>query len=157
MPQPLLLYSTNTWLSYIVAERYYGGVHYVWCSPHFGSASVPAQAYTNPPTSTPSDVYHSLFDEVIRGDRHSAKIAANRAGILRGASLKRSAGVVDAQQEADIAAIVSAAEVRDFRPLLFIIPFNTVSSIVKPVPVAQRAHPLSEEFVIEALPGTDLI
>lgn len=30
---PLVLYSTNTWLAYTVAERFYGGEHYVWCTP----------------------------------------------------------------------------------------------------------------------------
>jgi hypothetical protein len=53
----------------------------------------------------------------------------------------------------EIKDIVAAAETRDFRPLLYVIPFRGLTPKVKQVPVNQRAHPLSIEFVIEALPS----
>ena len=152
MREHFFLYSTNTWLGYVLAEQFYGGEHYVWCTPYFDSASLAKVDATTPPTSTPSEIYRSLDAEVCAGDRNSAKIEQNRVGILRGASIKRAAGVIDEQQERDIAAIVERAEIRDFRPLLFVIPFFLVAAALKPVPIEKRAHPLSVEYVIERLP-----
>jgi hypothetical protein len=48
---------------------------------------------------------------------------------------------------------VATAQAADFMPLLYVIPYNAVTHLLREVPVSQRAHPLSEEFVIEALPG----
>jgi hypothetical protein len=84
---------------------------------------------------------------------HSAKIAENRLGILKGAATKRVANVISDDELAEINAIVSEATIGDFQPLLYVIPYEAVASLAIPVPVAQRAHPLSEEYVIEALPG----
>ena len=30
-----ILYSTNTWIAYMIAERFYRRHHYVWCTPYF--------------------------------------------------------------------------------------------------------------------------
>lgn len=152
MPPPLLLYSTNTWLAYVIAERYYMGEHYVWCTPHFDSRSLAAVDATTPPTSTPSEIYHSLDAEVRAGDRHSPKIQENKVGILRGATFKRSIETITEQQESDIAAIVERAETRDFKPILYVIPFQPIANLLQEVPVEKRAHPLSVEYVIERLP-----
>lgn len=148
----LLLYSTNTWLAYKVAQMYYNDEHYVWCAPYFDAKSLPVHDAANPPTSDPCEIYHSLAAEVRAGDRHSVKIRENKVGILKGATFKRNAGVINEQQEKDIAAIVERAETRDFKPLLYIIPFEIVAKLVREVPVAERAHPLSVEYVIEQLP-----
>ncbi len=105
-----------------------------------------------PPTSRPYEIYRSLHEEVRSGDQHSYKIRDNRAGILRGAEYKRKAGVINEQQESDIASIVESAEVSDFRPLLYQIPYEPVSALVREVPVNKKAHPLSKEYQIEELP-----
>jgi hypothetical protein len=152
MANPLILYSVNTWLAYVVAERFYVQQHYVWCSPYYHAASVPEVDITTPPTSTPCDIYHNLEVEIRLGDRHSAKVADNRVGILRGATYKRTAGVISEAQEKDIAAIVERAETRDFRPLLYLIPYREVRGKLREAPVDKRAHPLSTEFIIEDLP-----
>ncbi len=60
--------------------------------------------------------------------------------------------MIDESQQKDIAAIVDAAERRDFAPLLYIIPAGPVAGLVREVPVGERAHPLSAEYIIEALP-----
>jgi hypothetical protein len=122
------------------------------CTPYFDSSSLPSHDYTIPPTSSPSAIYHSLYEEVQRGDRHSAKIRDNRNNILKGAERKREAGVITEQQEEEIGKVVDYAEIQDFRPLLFIIPFHLVTNLVKAVPVEERAHPLSVEYTIENLP-----
>jgi hypothetical protein len=107
---------------------------------------------TTPPTSTPSDILHTLGREVRAGDRHSAKIEQNKVGILKGASFKRVSGVITKKQEKDIASIVEGAETKDFRPLLYIIPFSHAAKLLQEVPVENRAHPLSVEYVIDELP-----
>lgn len=148
---PVLLYSTNTWLAYWIAECYYGGEHFVWCSPFFSPRQAPAYANVSP-TSCPSAIYHALDQEVRAGDRHSAKIRENRLGLVNGAQRKRTDGVIDQLQEREIVDIVNGAETRDFRPLLYLIPRELVPGMLKGVPVADRAHPLSIEYVIERLP-----
>ena len=151
MSDPLMLYTAYTWLAYRINETYYQQRHYVWCTPYFDPASKFAPESAVPPTSSPREIYNNLFDEVARGDRHSAKISQNRLGIIRGADVKRKLGIIGDQAHADITAIATSAEVRDFRPLLFVIPFALVSGAVKQVPVKDRAHPLSQEFIIENL------
>ena len=126
MPDPLILYSTNTWLAYRIAQQYYGGTHYVWCTPYFDSRSLSGYDVYVPPTSSPSEIYHALHEEVRRGDQHSAKIKENKIGILKGATYKRESRVITEEDERDIAAIVDLAETRDFRPLLYIIPFKLI-------------------------------
>ena len=149
---PIVLYSTSSWLAYIIAERYYGGYHYIWCTPHFDPSSVPSISYTVPPSSSPAEIYRNLREDVKRGDRHSAKIAANKAGILKGMEYKMTTREITKEQASEIASIVDAAEPRDFKPLIFVVPFALVAKLIKPVPVNQRAHPLSIEFIIDKLP-----
>jgi hypothetical protein len=149
--KPIVLYSANSWLGYKIADEYYRGQHYVWCTPYFDSSSIPSIDYTVPPSSSPIEIYRSLREDVKRGDRHSAKIAANKAGLLRGVEHKRAAGDVTDEQASEIASIVDASEPRDFRPLIFVIPFHLVQDKLRKVPVSQRAHPLSVEFIIDGL------
>lgn len=148
-----VLYSVNTWLAYNISRMFYGDVHYVWCSPVFDHKCRPYGQATPPPTSCPADIYHSLVEEVRRRDKHSAKIAENKLGIIKGATIKRSIGSISDQEVQEITEIVQAAEVTDFYPLLYVIPFEPISHLIKEVPVSRRAHPLSEEFLIEELPG----
>jgi len=122
----IVLYSASSWLAYKISEEYYGGQHYVWCTPHFDPSSVPSIDYTVPPSSSPIEIYRNLREDVKRGDRHSAKIAANKAGLLRGMERKRAAGEITDEQASEIASILDAAEPRDFRPLIFVIPFHLV-------------------------------
>jgi hypothetical protein len=149
---PIVLYSANSWLAYIIAERYYGGYHYIWCTPHFDPSAVPSISYTVPPSSSPIEIYRGLREDVKRGDRHSAKIAANKAGILRGVEYKMASGEITKDQASEIASIVDAAEPQDFKPLIFVVPFSLVKKTVREVPVSQRAHPLSNEFIVDRLP-----
>lgn len=148
----LLLYSTNTWLAYKISKEYYGDVHYVWCSPYFSAKSIPAYDYTNPPSSTPGEIYDRLWYDATRGDLHSARISANRTGIIEGANRKAALGTINAIQKREIYSIVKQAETMSFRPLLYVIPFALVVEVVKDVPVDRRAHPFSKEFTIESLP-----
>lgn len=152
MSNTLILYSTNTWLAYNVAERYFRRRHYVWCTPFFDSIGYSKIDYTVAPTSCPKEIYLGLHKEVDGGDKHSSKIGDNKLGIMKGAALKKDAGIISEEQEAEIASITEAADIRYFRPLLYIIPYQKVSRMARRVPVNDRAHPLSVEYIIEDLP-----
>jgi hypothetical protein len=132
---------------------FYGDQHYVWCCPVFDHKCRPFSHATPPPTSCPADVYFALLNEVRRRDGHSTKIAENRIGILKGAAAKRAAGIITDAEALEINAIVEQAKVADFQPLLYVIPYEPVARLVMEIPVVNRAHPLSEEFVIDSLPG----
>ena len=148
----LFYYSTNSWLAYIVAERFFRQRHYVWCSPIFDHSAVGALDRTTPPSSSPAAIYSALAREVQEGDHHSAKIQANRLGIIHGATVKRKRRAITTKQYKDIVEIVTAAEIRDFRPLIYVIASRSVHKIIKEAPVRLRAHRLSAEYMIENLP-----
>jgi hypothetical protein len=148
---PLVLYSTNSWLSFAIAERYYRGIHWVWCSPFFRSDRGAAVSAAMPPTAIPGEIYDALVSQIRNGDRHSPFVERNKAGILHGAVCKKNAGVITKRKYAEILACVERAETRDFRPLLYVIPLHSVGRLAKEVPPDERAHPLSVEYRIEAL------
>jgi hypothetical protein len=152
MKEPLVLYSANTWLAYAVAERFYGGLHYAWCSPVYNGGT--AAPHVNiPPSSSPAEIYRQLYREVDRGEQHSEVIRKNQRGVKSGADAKLEAGIINDTQHEEIIRIVERAEVRDFRPVLYVIPYDRVRGRVVDVPVHQRAHPLSVEYRVESLPG----
>ena len=147
-----LYYSTNTWLAYMIAQRFFGALHYVWCAPSFNFNGLAALDYAEPPSSCPAEIYIGLVRDVESADHHSSKIEANRVGILRGAAVRRKQGHLTTAQHRDIVGIVRQAEVRDFRPLIYVIPHAGVRGLVREVPLNMRAHPLSVEYLIEKLP-----
>jgi len=152
MPEPLLLYSTNTWLAYMIAQTFYRGEHYVWCSPYFNALAVAPAERTIPPSSVPGKLYRQFYDDAFSGERHSDRIRLNRAGLRRGAVFKERAGVITEDQRLEINAIVARAQNIDFRPLVYVIPFAPVRDMITEVPVGERSHPLSRECRIERLP-----
>jgi hypothetical protein len=152
MPDPLMLYSTNTLLAYHINQMYYGDLHYVWSSPFFGASNIPSPFSPNPPSSSPQEIYETLLKDIQNGDRHSAKIRQNKAGLRRGAIVKHKMGVIDERQRLEILEKVRRAQFVEFKPLLYAIPFSLVASIFTPVPVRYRSNPLSEEYIIERLP-----
>jgi hypothetical protein len=151
MKEPLLLYSTNTWLAYAIAERYYDGVHFAWCSPVYDGTRA-APHITIPPTSSPAELYRTLMEEVRRGERHSEFIKRNRAGIVRGAAEKLQTSEITAARKTEIEEIVEDSHASEFRPVLFVMPFELVKDRIAEVPVRQRAHPMSVEYRVERLP-----
>jgi hypothetical protein len=149
MAQRRFLYSTNSRLAYGINQRYYGGRHYVYCSHYFSASSLPARDRWNPVTSSPAALYRRYMSEI--GDRHSPTILANKVGLRRGALARRSQGIISDDQEVEINEIISASETRDFAPMIYVIRYEDVAGMIEAVPVGQRAHPLSEEYVIQNL------
>jgi hypothetical protein len=152
MPENLLLYSTNTWLAYIIAQTYYDNVHYAWCSPYFDCSSIPLSDQTIPASSTPGEIFRGLYQDVITRDGHSEKIKRNRAGIRRGAIVMFENKLISERQKFEIFAVVKKATYLDFRPIIYVIPYSLVAHLIVEVPVMERAHPLSQERRIERLP-----
>ena len=150
LAKPLVLYSTNTWLAYTIAEKYYNGMHYVWCTPYFDPRRH-GNASGVPPTSSPLEVYESLRQEVLRGERHSPKMKENRAGLRRGASAKRRTGIIDEAKEKEIITVIKLANGADFRPLMYVIPYSKVGRKLREPPPEDKAHPLSAEYLIDEL------
>ncbi|HEX6371434.1 MAG TPA: hypothetical protein VF006_21125 [Longimicrobium sp.] len=151
MRDPLLLYSTSTWLAYAIAERFYAGVHYAWCSPVYDGKKA-ASHFNIPPTSSPAELYRALGEEVRRGERHSELMKRNRSGILAGLKAKAAAGVISEARQEEIETIVEDSHPREFRPVLFVMPFETVRDRVVEASVRDRAHPMSIEYLVEQLP-----
>jgi hypothetical protein len=150
--EPLLLFSAGTLLACRINEKYYRGKHWVMCSAYFSRQSVPPLgAVVMPPSSTPHDICQTLRDDIANGDTHSAKIQKARVGILTGAQNKLRARVITQQQFAEIEVIVQQAPLGEFSPVVYLIPFAGVRNIAQPVPVPQRAHPFSPEFLIPEL------
>ena len=153
MPNPLIVYSTNTVLAYRIAYRFYADVHYVWATTCFGAGTMHGKLnQSSPPTSRPAYRYRALAKESSGDDRHSALIAEQRAGLLRGAEAKLVQGLIDDDQRNEICEIIEEAHPCDFKPLMYVMAYADVAGMMQPVPVKMRAHPMSEEYIIPELP-----
>lgn len=150
---PLVLYSTNAYIAYMINERYYKGLHYVWCSEVFDARAQYAYGphASIPPSSSPGEIYKIMREDVKRGDLHSANVKRLRKNILEGAAETLKAGKISRIQHKEIGKILKDALLVDFRPLLYIIPYQSVAKLVEEVPIDERAHPLSLELRIPAL------
>lgn len=147
--KPHVVYSASTLLGYKIAERYYSGIHYVWCAPNNNSDRILGD---NPASSDPLEIYWSYRKAVRTGDGHNFQIAANRRGIARGAIAREEQGMIDGRTRDRIIAIAERAEIPEFDPLLYVIPYSLVEDIIKEVDLDDAARLTSLEFVIENLP-----
>lgn len=147
-----ILYSCSTWLAYNICQHYYGQTHYAWCSPYFDPSSKLSQHNCIPPSSSPRDIYWSLKKDIKNGDMHSAKVRDVRRGILKGAGIKRKAGIITSVEHMEILEIVRRSALVGFAPLMFAIPVHPVAGLITAVAIRHRANPLSEEYTIENLP-----
>jgi len=153
LTKALLLYSTNTWLAWAIANRYYQGRHWIWCSPFYRPNGTTAAGF--PPSAIPGSIYDRLYEDVVNGDTHSAWVAQNRVGLMKGAECKQREGLISEPQKLEIFSIVRDAHVTNFKPLLYVIPAARVSTALREVPPDQRAHPMSVEYIIDALAVSD--
>jgi hypothetical protein len=102
--------------------------------------------------SLPSEIYREIYLDVETNDMHSKKIAANKIGLTKGAYSKSRQGIITSEQLNEITALVRFAPYMNYRPLLYLIPFNNVKELLKSVPPQERASPLAPEFIISDLP-----
>ena len=141
----------NAFLAWAINERYYDGRHYIWCGEAFDARALgPYSQYSStPPSSTPRDIYVDLLKAVQGGDRGSQKVAAVKLGIINGARAKLATGEISQEVFDEINLVVDQSELRDCRPLLYVIPRDRVEEKLRDVEVSQRAHPLSVEYIAE--------
>jgi len=146
-----VVYSTITFLAHNVNLKYYGGAHYLWCTPYFGIAPSPTN-YTVPPTSSPFEIYRTLSREVSGSEMHSQKIDLNRVGIVRGAEIMRGREIITERQLIEIQEVARRAPNDMFRPLLCVIPTQLALSVLAEVDISKKANPLSHEYIAADLP-----
>lgn len=138
------LYSVNTFLAYNINEHFYGGIHYVWCSPSYNQKG-------NPPSSNPKDIVYSLNQDLLGGDKHSSKIEQNRTGLLKGVNAKYNSGIINDEKKDELFYIITNAELIYFKPLIYIISKNDVQNNLIKVSVEKKANFFSQEYLIEQL------
>jgi hypothetical protein len=146
-----IYYSCSSRLSYDICQRFYDQKHYAWCAPYFDAFSRFSQHNSVPPSSSPRTIYWNLHRDVNAIDLHSTKIKDIRRGIQRGAAVKLKEGSIDAMEYREILKIVMRSQLADFTPLMFVIPLQPIAHLCEPVGVGRRAHPLSEEYIIQNL------
>jgi hypothetical protein len=150
MGKSIIYYSTNTRIAHTISEKYYNGIHYVWCCPFFFKEN-------HPVSSTPKKIYHGLIDDVKSKDRHSTKIRANISGILAGAAIKLKQGIITQEDYDDIEYMLTKDwQFEDFTPLVFVIPStDSIEYSKKKVAIYDKASAVSDEFKIENLNSAD--
>lgn len=146
-----ILYSTMTTLAYNVNMRYYGGKHYLWCTPYFGS-DFQSPHFTVPPSSSPLEIYDTLRKEIDGSDIHGTKIKLNRMGVRRGADRMAERNIITEEQRREIHAICKGATHQQFRPLLCVISRLEAVPFYQKVDINRRANPLSHEYILADLP-----
>lgn len=150
----LLLYSTNSYMKYLINERYRADIHHVWCSESFDSAAL--GSYTSgalvPPSSNPKDIFLDLQKAVRATDTHNAKIKEQISGLSALAVTWEKAGLISSTAKDDIVYMVNeAAFFKHWRPLLYVIPRATIAAArIVEVPAAKCAS-LGREYIISDL------
>lgn len=145
---PPILYSVNTKIKFLISERYYNQIHYVWCAPYFDISRK-----VNPRSSNPIRIYNELKEAVSSNDHHSAKIEQNKLGLLRDAKANLLKGVISEGSYEQIEEIVkNMSDINDFIPIVYVIPTKGIEDLIKEVPIKMKANPFSQEFIIEELP-----
>ena len=140
------LYSINSFLSYKIAEHFYKNCHYVWCSPNFNSKGI------NPPSSDPYEICLGLIKDIEGGDLHSSKISMNKTGLIKGANVNHSKGVISEQEKLQITSVVEQASIEYFRPLIYVMSYNEVKDITNPASIEIKVGYFSKEYIIETMP-----
>jgi hypothetical protein len=146
-----VLYSTMTTLAYNINQQFYKDLHYMWCTPYFGS-DFNSPTFTVPPSSSPLEIYRTLQNEVDGGDLHDTLISVKRLGLERGADVMVKRNKITQDQATEIQAICRLAPANQFKPLLCVIPRLEVVTYCQKVDVKAKAHPLSQEFVVADVP-----
>jgi hypothetical protein len=148
---PLLLYSTNTYLKYVI-QRDYRGEHHVWCSPSFEAAKLGryAAGAGTPASSDPASIYRNLNRAVRESDEHDSKIASQKTVMLALAVEWFNDGTITYDEREEITALVGRARFPEWRPLLFVTPYPLVAGRTELVPLHRRAG-LEREYIIPDL------
>jgi len=148
----ILLYSTNTYLKFVVHREFRKNSHFVWCSEYFDAKARSAfEAGAGlPPSSDPAAIYRQLKRDVEQRDAHSAKITSQKAVLNRLAIEWERNGEITTEHKAEIAYMVRHADFADWRPLIYVIPRAAVETRLALVPIEKRASH-DREYVVPDL------
>ena len=154
-PPPLLLWSTNTHLKYRIQQTFFGGRHYVWCSPAFEGAALPRYAIGSgqPPSSDPASIYRTLHHVAKTADQGDAKVLSQKRTLKALAVKWAKDGLIDDGAKNEILAMVKLAQPLDWRPLIYVIPFAPVEARVGLVPRDRRASHEPEYIIPDLADG----
>lgn len=149
--KPILLWSASNAMKFRISRDYLGA-HRVWCSPVFEAAS--AGRYqpggTAAASSDPASIYRALHKDVTTKDKHSDAIKRQKDSLTALALQFKADGKLDDTRAAEIVALLDKAEVADWRPLLYVIPYTTVENRLIRVPASQWAA-MEPEFIVPDL------
>lgn len=143
---PLILYSTKALLTFLINEKFYEQKHFIWAAPYFNIENT-----GNPRSSSPAHIYKELKLDTDTSDLHSAKIKSTKIGLLTAATSKKETGIINDDEFEEIVYIVDNSLPDAFRPIVYVIPTKGIENIIKEAPLAERANPLSKEYIIESL------
>lgn len=146
-----VLYSTMTAVAFNINKKYYGGLHYMWCTPYFGS-DFESPHFTVPPSSSPLEIYNTIKKEIDGADLHNSKIRLNRIGIRKGADAMLKLGRIDHEAHGEILVASKLAPMHQFKPLLCVISRIEAIPYYKKIEIKGRANPLSHEYIVSSLP-----
>lgn len=146
-----VLYSTMTAVAFNVNTKYYGGLHYMWCTPYFG-CDYESPHFSVPPSSSPLEIYNTLRKEIEGMDMHGTKVDLNRLGIRKGADAMLNRGKITPETHGEILAISKIAPIHQFKPLLCVIARLEAVPFYQKVDVHRMANPLSHEYIVADLP-----
>ena len=152
MSDPLLLYSTNVKLKFLIQQEFRSDTHFVWCSDAFDQTKLPGYSLNShtPASSNPAEIYRQLVKDIRTSDKHSAKIAEQRASLMKRALDWAKAGEITPAQKSDIVYLVKTASFSEWQPLIYIIPFPAVCARLVQVPANKRAG-MGMEYTIADL------
>jgi hypothetical protein len=155
-PDPILLWSTNTYLKWWIAQRFLDDVHRVWCSPTFESAKLSPYAIGagQPATSDPATIYRELKAYVARPDNHNYKVNEQKKNLKALAARLHGSGRIDESARNEIIALVKFSTPMEWRPLVYVIPYGPVKARVQEVDRKDRASH-EPEFIIPDLAGAE--
>jgi hypothetical protein len=147
-----LLYSTNPLIKLLLQERFFGDVHYVWCSESHDSGSADPYSIAShiPPSSNPRDIYRDLGRAVERGDKHNATIVRVRAMYAALSEQSVAAGTMGSDERDELLYIANGSDLTLWRPVLYVIPRDSVAGRLEVVPAERRAG-AGQEFIIRDL------
>ncbi len=148
---PILLWSASNALKFRISRDYIG-YHRVWCSQIFEGATVSRYAIGSSAaaSSDPAQIYRALHRDVSSNDTHSDAIRRQKESLLGLALKLRADGKVSDDIAAEMTTIINRAQVSDWRPLLYAIPYSSVAERVQRVPASEWAG-LEPEFIIPDL------
>ncbi|MHC1623744.1 MAG: hypothetical protein ACXQTR_04050 [Candidatus Methanospirareceae archaeon] len=141
-------------MAWKINYKYYGDIHFVWCTPDFGSSVSKGNPLNNPSSAQVLWRYKDLDEATKSGDLHSSAISKNRMGLLQGVEAKYAEEVIDEDQRDALHFIIENTECIGFRPLIYAMAYGEVKDITSIVQADAAAGPSSTEYIIEKLPGS---